>query len=155
MKKAFIVFLTGSFFWFAAPDRLARADSIGTIVVAAVVAVVALGAVSAVTGSQRDIAKIEADKRVRLEEIRANTVLEAPCRLGNKGSASYESTEGDAKIRSEVEGAPCPSPKPQVISAQPVPGSGYQQPSCRRGDWELRQTPSGAMWICSSTGEML
>ena len=110
MKKAFIVFFTVSFFWFAAPARPARADSIGTIVVAAVVAVVALGAVSAVTGSQRDIVKIEADKRVRLEEIRANTVLEAPCRLGNKGSASYESTEGDAKIRSEVEGAPCPSP---------------------------------------------
>ena len=155
MKKAFIVFLTGSFLFAAAPARLARADSIGTVVVAAVVAGVALGAVSAVTGSQRDIVKIEADKRVRLEEIRANTVLEAPCRLGNKGSASYESTEGDAKIRSEVEGAPCPSPKPQVISAQPVPGSGYQQPSCRRGDWELRQTPSGARWICSSTGEML
>jgi len=155
MKKAFIVFLTASFLFALTLARPARADSIGTVVVAAVVAVVALGAVSAVTGSQRDIVKIEADKRVRLEEIRANTVLEAPCRLGNKGSASYESTEGDAKIRSEVEGAPCPSPKPQVISAQPVPGSGYQQPSCRRGDWELRQTPSGARWICSSTGEML
>ena len=156
MKKAFIVFLTGSFLFAAAPARLARADSIGTVVVAAVVAVVALGAVSAVTGSQRDIAKIEADKRVRLEEIRANTVLEAPCRLGQKGSASYESTEGDAKIRSEVEGVPCQQKYPPTqVSAQPVPGSGYQQPSCRRGDWELRQTPSGARWICSSTGEML
>src|SRR3989338_4676069 len=107
MKKAFIVFFTVSFFWFAAPARPARADSIGTIVVAAVVAVVALGAVSAVTGSQRDIVKIEADKRVRLEEIRKQAVLEAPCRLGQKGSASYESVEGDAKIKSEVEGTSC------------------------------------------------
>ncbi|MDP3762967.1 MAG: hypothetical protein Q8Q97_02750, partial [bacterium] len=123
----------------------------------AVVAVVALGAVSAVTGSQRDIAKIEADKRVRLEEIRASTVLEAPCRLGNKGSASYESIEGDAKIRSEVEGAPClsPKPQPQVSAQQFVPSSGYGRPSCQRGDWELRQTPFGARWTCSSTGEML
>src|SRR3989344_403866 len=88
MKKAFIVFLTASFLFALTLARPARADSIGTVVVAAVVAVVALGAVSAVTGSQRDIAKIEADKRVRLGEIRANTVLEAPPGL-RRGRGGY------------------------------------------------------------------
>ncbi|MDP3762743.1 MAG: hypothetical protein Q8Q97_01555, partial [bacterium] len=107
MKKVIVVLLALSLLWFAVPARLARADSIGTVVIAAVLGVVALGAVSAVATSQRDVAKIEADKRVRLEEIRSSTVLEAPCRLGQKGSASYESSEGDAKIRSEAEGTPC------------------------------------------------
>ena len=125
--------------------------------VAGVVAVGAMGAVSAVTGSQRDIAKIEADKRVRLEEIRANTVLEAPCRFGEKGGATYKSSEGEARIDSVIaEGAPCQQKySPTQVSAQPIPGSGYGRPSCQRGDWELRQTPFGARWTCSSTGEML
>ncbi len=155
MRKAFIVFLTGSFFWFAAPARPARADGIGTVVIGAVLGVVALGVVSAVATSQRDVAKIDADKRVRLEEIRSQTLLEAPCRFGEKGGATYKSTEGEARIDSVIaEGTPCASPKPQ-ISAQPVPGSGYGRPSCKRGDWELRQTSGGARWVCSSTGEML
>ena len=150
MKKLIFLFLAFLFLSALTPTaRPAHADGVGPIIAGVVGGVLVLGAISAVATSQRDVAKIEADKRIRLEEIRARTVLEAPCRLGNKGSASYESTEGDARIKSDVEGVPCPSPKPQV-SALSVPpgGSGYggysQRPSCQRGDWELRQTPFGA-----------
>ena len=163
MKKAFIVFLTASFLFALTLARPARADSIGTVVVAAVVAVVALGAVSAATGSQRDIAKIETDKHLPLEEIRARTMLEAPCRFGEKGGSTYSSSEGDSKGEARIdsviaEGAPCQQkyhPLAAQVSAQPVTGSGYGRPSCQRGDWELRQTPFGPRWTCSSTGEML
>lgn len=153
--RALTVLIFSFLFLFAVGPRQVHAGGVGGIVAGVVGGVLVLGAISAVAGSQRDIAKIEADKRVRLEEIRARTVLEAPCRLGQKGSASYESTEGDARIRSEVEGAPCPKP-PQVSVQQSVPGGGgYQRPSCQRGDWELHHTPFGPRWTCSSTGEML
>src|SRR3989344_843721 len=94
--------------------------------------------------------RTESRERIRRDEILANL----PCTLGGEGEVSYTANDKEViKMKSQVtKGTPCPSPKPQV-SAQPVPGSGYGRPSCQRGDWELRQTPFGARWTCSSTGE--